>query len=211
MSEHTHGHHHDELSDEQLNQLQHFLVDHLEQDGCMPLDVSHGFLTALYSGPRQIGPSEWLPMVLGQIEFDNDEEAENITSLLVKLSQNVEQDLDHGHYAPVILYKPMDDQEPLPMPYGWCQGYLIGLGVQGEAIREQALKDEQASNFMAPIMVFMMYEEDQMYNPPDEVAHRQTALELAAAAMSLYHWWREDNHAEESQVEENQEHGFEVH
>jgi len=202
-----------EVSDESLLELQKFLDDHMENEGCMPLDVAHGCLTALYSGPRLIDPGEWLPLVLGKIQFLNDDEGEHIIALLLGVANDVEHDLNHNHYGPVILYMPVEDNDPLPLPYGWCQGYLIGLGVQGESVRDEALNNETAASFLAPILTFMMYEDDEMYNPKDEVAHRQTAIELATAAMSLYHWWHDEGESKLEIKPDKPENGlgFEVH
>lgn len=194
------------LDEQQLNQLQNFLIDHMDDAACMPLDVCHGFLTAMLSGPRSTTPVEWMPMVLGKVEFEDEELSVEISDLLLKLAKDIEHDLAHSHYAPMILYKPADLGDPLPLPYGWCQGYLIGMGVQGESIRDEAMHDEQASSFLSPILAFMMYEDEQMNNPPDEVAHRQAAMELGVSAMSLFHWWNDDKDEKESPGL-----GFEVH
>ena len=53
----------------------------------------------------------------------------------------------------------------------------------------QILQDEQAELLLAPIMVFLMYEEDQLLNPLDEQMHRDTVAELAGSAQGIYDWW----------------------
>ena len=41
---------------------------------------------------------------------------------------------------------------------------------------------------LAPILSFLMYEEDQWFDPPNLVAHRETAGKLADAVVGLYRW-----------------------
>ncbi|HEC06830.1 MAG TPA: YecA family protein, partial [Thiolapillus brandeum] len=51
------------FSEQQMTQLEDFLLAHMEDEGCMPLDVAHGYLTAVLSGPHMIMPNTWLPNV----------------------------------------------------------------------------------------------------------------------------------------------------
>ncbi len=60
-----------EFTQEQMEQLEAFLLSHMEKDGCMPLDVAQGYLTAVVSGPHMIMPNEWLPGILGDVDFSS--------------------------------------------------------------------------------------------------------------------------------------------
>lgn len=179
-----------EVDEEQLAWLQEQLQRRVDDHGGMPLDVAHGYITAAVSGPRLVLPMEWLPAVLGDSQFDDEREAEALNGALLGLYNDVLHELDHRHFAPVVIYKPIEGGEPLPLPYGWCQGYVRGLHLHGEGAVEQAATDERAAAHLAPIAAFLTYEERQMLDPPDEAAHRATAAELGGAAQALYHWWR---------------------
>ena len=52
------------------------------------------------------------------------------------------------------------------------------------------MADEQASMLLAPIMSFLMYEQAQWFDPPNELAHRETVEQLGDAAVGLFQWWR---------------------
>ena len=177
------------LSFEQLNALEPYLLHRAQFHHGMPLDVAHGYLTAVLSGPRDIPIEEWLGPVFGKPDFDEDEEVEQMAELVVQLHDQIAHELDHGHYAPIMIHKPEEQADPLPLPYGWCEGYLFGLSLQGQDIRERMSQDEEAANLLAPIMAFMMYEEDQLMNPPDPAQHRQIVAELPDAAMQIHRWW----------------------
>lgn len=178
------------LTGDDLQGLQEFLLENLESSHCMPLDVAHGFLTAVVSGPALLMPGDWMPPVLGQPPELDDETAGWLTRTLLALNNSIVDELDAGEYGPMIINKPMQDEDPLPLPYGWCEGYLHGLGLHGEGVAEQVARQEETSAQLAPILAFMMYEDEQLLDPPDVTAHRELAAELAGSAIQLYRWWK---------------------
>jgi len=187
------------VDEQSLDLLEAYLIDRMEQGlQAMPLDVAHGFLTAVLSGPQTLGPEKWLPPVFGRPEFPDEDEAEAMAQRVLALHQQIAHELDHHHYAPMIIHQPYEadaNADPLPLPYGWCEGYMFGLNLHGEHAVERMSSDATASDLLAPIIAFLMYEEDQLLNPPDPQAHRQTALELPGAAMGVYDWWRRTDQA----------------
>ena len=179
------------FSELDLDRLQDFVLQHLETSGGMPVDVMHGYLTSLLSGPRAVMPNEWLPLVLGTPAFSDEIEAEEITALVMGFYNSIQAELESNKYGPLIIYQPRDnDTEPLPLPYGWCEGYLLGWTMHGEEARDMMARDEEAAHHLAPVMAFMMYEDEQLLNPPEEAAHREAAAQLGVSVLSLYHWWQ---------------------
>ena len=87
------------------------------------------------------------------------------------------------------MQMPRDDGSQLPLPYGWCQGYLAGVEFAGEKERDAMLADEQAGALLTPILSFLMYEEGQWFNPPNEAVHRETVGQLGEAAVALFRWF----------------------
>ena len=177
------------LTFDQLNALEPYLLNRAQFYHGMPLDVVHGYLTAVISGPRDVPTEEWLPPVFGKPDFEDDAEVEQMAELVVQLHEQIAHELSHGHYAPIMIHKPEEDTDPLPLPYGWCEGYLFGLSLQGDDIRERMSTDQEAADLLAPIMSFMMYEQEQLLEPPDPLQHRQVVSELPDAAMKIHRWW----------------------
>ncbi len=53
------------LSNEEIHELDAFLISGATPDDCMDIVTLDGFLTALAIGPRMVPPSVWLPLVWG--------------------------------------------------------------------------------------------------------------------------------------------------
>jgi hypothetical protein len=168
------------LSPEEIELLQTELVEHMDAAGNMPLDVAHGFLTAT-AAEESLDPL--LDQVLGALAQDA-----GLRGRLERFRAQLRSDLDRDDYGPLILQLPRGDDGTLPLPYGWCQGYMAGIAFLSDHQRDRMLADEQASALLAPILSFLMYEEDQWFDPPNLAAHRETAGELADAAAGLYRW-----------------------
>jgi uncharacterized protein len=178
------------MNDAQLDRLEEFLLSHLEE-GCMPLDVAQGFLSAIVSGPHLIMPNQWLSNVLGNVNFASDKEATDIMELVMSLYNSTLAELENQDFAPMILsLEEGHEDNPLPLPYGWCEGYVIGWNMQGKSTLDDMAGDESAALHLGPVAAFLMYEEDQLLNPPNEVEHREAAGRLADSAMALYEWWK---------------------
>ena len=44
--------------------------------------------------------------------------------------------------------------------------------------------------FTALVFGFLQYDEEQMFNPPDEERHRQAVSALGEATLNLFRWWQ---------------------
>ncbi len=175
----------DHLLPEELDRLQSALVEHMQEAGSMPLDAAHGFLTATAAHPERIAPEGARARVLGTLPEDS-----GIAPLLRRFHQQLLRDLERGDYGPLIMQMPREDGSMLPLPYGWCEGYVLGLNTAGEDLRDRAAADPEAAARLTPIFAFLMYDEQQMFAPPDEAAHREAVGELGEAAVWLHRWWR---------------------
>lgn len=173
------------LSPQELEHLQAELVDNMEAAGCMSLDIAHGFFTAA-AAQHLDRPGVLIDRVLGTLNADA-----ALRGLLSRFHVQVLRDLRNADYGPLVLQMPRDDGSLLPLPYGWCQGYVAGLEFLGEDQRDRLIADEQAGALLAPLLSFLMYSEDQWFDPPNETAHRAAVEELGGVAIALYRWWRE--------------------
>lgn len=77
------------LSDEELDELDRFLVSDATSDETMMLDTLDGYLTAIAVGPTTVMPSRWLPRVWGPKdedapEFETTEQAKRIFELILR-------------------------------------------------------------------------------------------------------------------------------
>jgi len=173
------------LLPEELDYLQTQLVEHMESAGCMPLDIAHGFLTAVAGGPDD-QDEILLDRVVGTLAGDAD-----LRALLTRFHAQLLLDLRSAEFGPLILQMPRDDGSSLPLPYGWCQWYVAGMEFMGEDQRDRLFADELAGSLITPVLSFLMYEQDQWFDPPNEAAHREAVAELGAAAVGLFQWRQE--------------------
>ena len=179
------------LSDQELAFLEAFLANGAETGNCMPLDMVHGYLTAVSSGPALITPGDWLPRVLGELYGGDQAQPPRVMDLLMRFYNSILDELAEADYNLLLVYLTEGVDEPLPLPYGWSEGYLKGWALHGEDALDQMLQDEKAEPMLAAIMVFLMYPEDQLLNPQDEQMHREVVNELAGSVEGIYHWWLE--------------------
>ena len=63
------------LNDAELSMLESFLDSQDDREGAMPLSAAHGFLTAVISGPELVMPSEWMSVIWGYPEFEDEGQA----------------------------------------------------------------------------------------------------------------------------------------
>ena len=179
------------LSDQELEFLEAYLANGADAGNRMPLDMVHGYLTTALSGPAPITPDDWLPQVLGDLGRVDQVQTAQVVDLLIRLFNSILDELSEGHYNPLLVYFSEGVDDPLPLPYGWCEGYFKGWELHGEDALNQMLQDEQAELMLAPIMVFLMYADDQLLNPQDEQMHRETVDELPGSVQGIYAWWLE--------------------
>jgi uncharacterized protein len=173
-----------EFTQEKMEQLEEFLLSHMQQDGCMPLDVVHGYLAAVVSGPHLIMPDIWMPAILGEAQLEA-----GVENLLMELYNSTIAELESDNFEPMILSMEEGYERPLPLPYGWCEGYIMGWNVHGEDTLDAMAADKEAALSLGPVAAFLMYEEDQLLAPPNEEEHRIAADQLADSAVALYRWW----------------------
>jgi yecA family protein len=179
----------DYLQPEELDKLQTTLVEHMQTSRSLPLDAAHGFFSAVAALPQELSASAARAHVLGEIAGE-----QGIEPLLIKFQAQVLRDLESGDYGPLIMQMPRQDGTSLPLPYGWCEGYAQGLAMLGEDLQAQALESQEISARLSPIFAFMMYDEEQMFDPPDEAAHREAVSELGEAVVFIYRWWHAHGH-----------------
>lgn len=170
------------LTADELDQLQHALVEQMETAGCMALDMAHGFLTATATAADS-QQTALLQRVLGDLA-----DQDGLLGLLARFRAQLLADLRAADYGPLILQLPREDGSSLPLPYGWCQGYMAGVEFAGEVQRDALLADEEAGTWLTPVLSFLMYDEAQWFNPPNEAAHRETVEQLGEAAVALHRW-----------------------
>lgn len=125
------------LSEEDLDELDRFLMSDIASDETMMLDTLDGYLTAIALGPVTLPPSQWFPGMWGPTAedapaFETTEQAQRIFSLILRHLNGIVWSLQHD----ADTFEPMFDTMVYagsPREYltgeGWAHGFMRGVAL----------------------------------------------------------------------------------
>jgi uncharacterized protein len=123
------------LSDEELEELDQFLLSEAVSDEAMLLDTLDGYLTAIVIGPATILPSQWLPGIWGASEddapeYESIEQAQRILELVMRHMNGIIWTLQYDAEAfdPLLdsMVYPEDPREYVEGEM-WAYGFMQGI------------------------------------------------------------------------------------
>lgn len=129
------------LSEQEMDELDSFLMSDATTNEVMMLDCLDGFLTALASGPAMLKPEEWIPRVWGPTAadaptFESAAQAARITDLLTRHMNAIVWSLqqDAEHFEPVFDLQVFEGDEREYMDGEmWAHGYMTGIDMQRDS------------------------------------------------------------------------------
>jgi uncharacterized protein len=127
------------LSDEEIEELDRFLMDAEGIPESMDVSTLDGFLTAIVCGPTTILPSEWMRWVWDmkkgkdEPEFEDRAQAQRILGLLMRHSNDIALTLHRApdQYEPLLMENP-NAGDPVPILDEWCSGFMKGVQLDSE-------------------------------------------------------------------------------
>jgi uncharacterized protein len=127
------------LTDEEIQELDQFLLEAEGIEESMDISTLDGFLTAIMCGPKTILPSEWLRWVWDMEsgkdapEFKDQAQAQRILGLLMRHMNDIAQTLQQApeHYQPLLMENP-NDGDPIPIIDEWCSGVMKGVQLDAD-------------------------------------------------------------------------------
>jgi uncharacterized protein len=125
-----------------LQRLDDFLLSEAVGDDAMLLSELDGFLAGLIVCPDMIMPSEWMPVIWGDDDgpvFDDMEQAQDITSLIMGHYNDIIRQLDQGRYSPIYDV----DLDDTILWETWLEGFAQAMRLRPEAWRAYT-QDEDA-------------------------------------------------------------------
>ena len=195
------------LSDEELDELDQFLMSEAVSDEAMMLDTLNGYLSAIVIGPATILPSQWLPGVWGEGEdaapgYESIEQAQRILELIMRHMNGIIWTLqyDADAFAPLLgsMVYPDDPREYLEGEM-WAYGFMQGI----ELCRQDwqpLFDDPSASAALRPIRLLGADELTEAEEALTRWPAQREALtqQLAASVAAIYRFWlprRQERHA----------------
>lgn len=191
------------LSEEELDELDHFLLYRGEEDdldeafvegadeGILCLSGLDGFLTAVVSGPVTLAPSQWLPAVWGDEApaWESAETFERIFTMMLRHMNYVIGALRDPEFAfePIFNEGEIDGKQQLIVDE-WCEGFIRGVVLVPEAWEAGG---EAMTELLAPILLFASEQGWALLEEMDgdEVAAMQDAI--PDAAEDIHDFWLE--------------------
>jgi len=186
------------LSDEELDELDAFLMAEGMPEEAMDVAMLDGFFTALAIGPNTLLPSRWLPLVWGETEsepmqFADDVQVQRILGLVMRMYndriQSLQEDIDE--FAPLI-FESQEDGKTIPIIDEWCTGFIRGIYLDAEGW--QALiqsDDEQAAALLTPMLLYGTDDgyEELKNNKALRDRHQDLADSIAPCVLGIRDYW----------------------
>lgn len=200
----------------ELDELHSFLVGRAEA-GALMLDAVHGLLTAIVVGPEPIPASEWLGRIIGEEGgFENEEQANRVLSLLIRLYNSIVQELEALSYQPIFgeidpsefdeedqdtvpaeqETDPAEDREMVLSARGWCEGFSLGVELRSGVWEARMQGDPQLLDLLSPLIAVAAHEGLFEAEPGEEIEELsdqefEIALNsIAGAVADVQQYWR---------------------
>lgn len=176
------------LSDDELAELDAFLLSDACDDEVLTVDEVHGLLTALLTGPQPLPESEWLPIAWGEPQFSDASQRDHMLAMMRRLYHDIEATLQAGRdFEPLAVEVEEEDGTVVIAYEGWCFGFMLGVeSCQDEW--DQLPKNEE--NLLAPMAQLALLNSDEEPEMDDEEYEQWVEL-LPGAVMGLYSYWHE--------------------
>jgi len=121
------------LSDEELDELDHFMLHEVDCDEGMTLDMLDGYLHAIAIGPKTLMPRQWMPAIWGDGDsmmppVESIEKLNQILGLIMRMFNSIIAGLEED---PPEIYPQWCTQEYRGREYddaeGWAYGFTQGV------------------------------------------------------------------------------------
>ena len=150
-----------QLSNEELDQLDHYLMSEMTPEETMDLEMLDGFLVALAIGPDSTPAEQWLPAVFGGHLPENLDPA--IHDMILRQAEYVaarfaapareKQAEDEPLYFPLVLQEDTGDDKWMDtLGQYWSGGFRAGLMIREQEWVEAMDEDEEMSDLVCDIM-----------------------------------------------------------
>jgi uncharacterized protein len=183
----------DPLSDDELEELETFLVSGAVGEEGMDISMLDGFLTALAVGPNTLSPSQWLPAVWGrqEVAWGDKRQAERIMSLIFRHANAILFYLrDEPDTFEPLLYEREAEGQAIPIIDEWCAGFVAGMALD-EAGWQELLDSAEGDELLYPILLYGTETgwEEMEKHPELEERHEALAASLGDCVMGIHAWW----------------------
>ena len=118
------------LTNAEISHLETLLSTPAFKSQAMGLDEMQGFLCAVISGPQPVAEERWLPAVLGNPEYESEEQERSVKDLLSRFHAEITADLAAGESLGLVLNLTDASNAATEGEYdygAWCQAFIDGV------------------------------------------------------------------------------------
>ena len=180
------------LDDFEYEELESFLLSLESETALLNMSEFDGFITAIVSGPENVPPREWLPLVwggdAGAAGLGEPGELERIGRLMMRHVNTTAMTMmdDPESFEPWFMEKEVDGRVYLVVD-DWCIGYMRGVLLR----RDQWEKDgTDIVELLSPIPLFTS---DEGWSLLDQLGDRHVEYlqkQVAGTALDAHAYWR---------------------
>ncbi|MGB8337457.1 MAG: UPF0149 family protein [Burkholderiales bacterium] len=186
------------LSEEEMDELDQFLLSDFVSDEAMLLDSLDGYLTAIIIGPTTLPMSKWLPGVWGPTEddapaFETMQQAQRILELIMRQMNGIIASLQHDPDAFEPLFNSMtypDDPREYMDGEMWAHGFMQGIALSQQDW-QPLFVDEQGRDWLRPLHLLGAEEvtpdEELITSWPDQ--REELARQIPTSVAAIYRYW----------------------
>jgi uncharacterized protein len=195
------------LSEQEMDELDSFLMSDATTNEVMMLDCLDGFLTAIVSGPAMPKSGEWISRVWGPTAedaptFASDAQAQRIIGLMMRhlnaIVWNLQQDPEH--FEPVFdLQVYADDDREYVDGEMWAHGYMTGINMQRDGWKA-LFESKQGPVALRPIYLLgapdVTEAEEELVKTPAQ--REEFSKQIPASVGWIYKFWAPQRRAADS-------------
>lgn len=184
------------LSDDELQELDNFLLFDVDCDESMTMDTLDGYLHAIVIGPITLTPRQWMPGIWGQGDsmmpaVESLEKLNRILELVMRLFNSIIAGLEEQPREIYLRWgtrayrgREYDDAE------GWAYGFCAGVKLCQHAWAP-LMETPQGQAWYRPIGLLGEYdflpEQDALTRTP--AMRSELALQIPEAVVAMYEHW----------------------
>lgn len=174
------------------------LLESLGAEDGLRLDGAQGLLTALIVGPQDVGPEDWLPVILGGEPLGAPSpRLQRLLDLLLRLKASLAHGLDLHSYDPIFAEHEGEGEVRSIDAGGWCEGFSLGVDLNAEIWEQRMQEDRTLLDMLAPIVALGV--DDGVFadiRNPDQapLSERERDIvvaQLASVLIDVRQYWQE--------------------
>lgn len=174
------------LTDDEILELDEFLLEFEAQNDVLLVDEAHGFITALCVSHVSLDDHSWMRDVIGEASFKSDAQKQRIIDLLSRMREEISQGLsDKKPFEPLVAEVEDEEGYLYEANEGWCYGFMLGVS-QEEARWEDLPNNEQA--LLMPIARLALLQSEEEFELDDEEYEQLVEL-IPGSVAGLYQFF----------------------